>query len=337
MLQPKSWAVTFVSLLLISVAVGCAANPSSTDQPGAVETAVASGLATALAGNAETTAINTPVPTGTPVPEPTVVPTLTPEPTATPLPTPTPEPTATPLPTSLSAREIYQAYESNGLRAEATYGGRVLTVVGSVSGVDRDIMGNAYVVLGSDDLFGFGVQCYVSESEVAALGALSIGDEIEVTGQVLAYLFNVEMDPCSLGSTASGSAPSTEPVPDGPAVSAREIYQAYESNGLRAEATYGGRVLTVVGSVSGVDRDIMGNAYVVLGSDDLFGFGVQCYVSESEVAALGALSIGDEIEVTGQVLAYLFNVEMDPCSLGSTASGSAASTEPLSDGSAERV
>ena len=96
--MPKSWTVTFVSLLLIAVAVGCAANPSSTDQSGAIETAVASGLATALAGNVEPTTIDTPVPTGTPVPEPTVVPTPTPEPTATPLPTPTPEPTATPLP-----------------------------------------------------------------------------------------------------------------------------------------------------------------------------------------------------------------------------------------------
>ena len=98
--KSKPWTVTLVPLLLIAIAVGCATNPSSTDQSGAIETAVASGLATALAGNVEPTAINAPVPTGTPVPEPTVTPTPTPEPTATPtpLPTPTPEPTATPTP-----------------------------------------------------------------------------------------------------------------------------------------------------------------------------------------------------------------------------------------------
>lgn len=109
--------------------------------------------------------------------------------------------------------------------------------------------------------------------------------------------------------------PTIESAPDTSPVNAREVYQAYETNGLGAEATYGGSDLTVVGSVSEVDRDFLGNAYVVLGSGDLFGFGIQGYVSESEVTALGALSIGDEIEVTGRVSGYLFNVEMDPCSL----------------------
>ena len=91
--------------------LGCTVDSSSTDQSGVVETAVASGLETALAGNVEPTTAPTattppqPVPTDTPAPEPTAVPTPTPEPTATPLPpTATPEPTAirTPVPTSTS-------------------------------------------------------------------------------------------------------------------------------------------------------------------------------------------------------------------------------------------
>ena len=103
--------IKLVSLLVVAVAVGCTVSPSSTDQSGVIETAVASALETALAGNVEPTATTAPattstpepVPTDTPVPEPTAVPTPTPEPTAahvsTPIPTPVPVPTTIPTPT----------------------------------------------------------------------------------------------------------------------------------------------------------------------------------------------------------------------------------------------
>ena len=96
----KLRAIALASLLIVTVAVGCTASPSSTDQSGVIETAVAQGLETALAGNVEPTATSmatsTPEPVVTDMPTaiPTPVPTSTPTPTAT----PRPKPTATPIP-----------------------------------------------------------------------------------------------------------------------------------------------------------------------------------------------------------------------------------------------
>jgi len=95
----KLRAIALASLLIVTVAVGCTASPSSTDQSGIIETAIAQGLETALAGNVEPTATTASMATS--APEATAVATPTPEPTATPLPPtaiPTPVPTSTPVP-----------------------------------------------------------------------------------------------------------------------------------------------------------------------------------------------------------------------------------------------
>jgi len=118
----KLRVITLVSLLLLVVAVGCsssdqgaidkAVSATLAVQQGVIETAVASGIETALADNVEPTATTAPTATSTPeptpTPEPTTVPTPTPEPTVISVPAPvstpvpTPEPTATnvPVPTS---------------------------------------------------------------------------------------------------------------------------------------------------------------------------------------------------------------------------------------------
>ena len=72
----KLCVLTLVSLLIVAVTVGCTVDSSSTDQAGVIETAVASGLETALAGNVEPTATTAPTataaPTATSTPEPDV-------------------------------------------------------------------------------------------------------------------------------------------------------------------------------------------------------------------------------------------------------------------------
>ena len=69
----KLRVLTLVSLLVVAVAVGCTVDSSSTDQAGVIETAVASGLETALAGNVEPTATAVPTATSTPEPDGSII------------------------------------------------------------------------------------------------------------------------------------------------------------------------------------------------------------------------------------------------------------------------
>ena len=124
----KLCVLTLISLLIATVAVGCSSSDQGAIdkvvsatlavQQGVIETAVASGIETALADNVEPTATATPTattqpatatptvtaqpatvtPTATTTPELLPTDTPVPEPTTAPVPTPTPEPTATPEP-----------------------------------------------------------------------------------------------------------------------------------------------------------------------------------------------------------------------------------------------
>ena len=94
----------------------------------------------------------------------------------------TTQPSQTPI--VVSASKLSTDYQSNEVSADAKYKGNLVEVTGTVYNVGKDIMGNPYVDLQSSEYDPLGVQCMFSQSDEAALGSISKGQEIALEGTV---------------------------------------------------------------------------------------------------------------------------------------------------------
>ncbi|HVH45680.1 MAG TPA: hypothetical protein VM925_25170 [Labilithrix sp.] len=107
--------------------------------------------------------------------------------------------------------------------------------------------------------------------------------------------------PAVVAPPASTSAP-LPPRRGGARVTAPDLVDDYESNGLRAASQWNGRFVAVMGKVRRIDRDIRGKAFVVLDADDEHPLaGVQCFFSEELADTAAKVSKGDKITVQGTV------------------------------------
>ena len=106
---------------------------------------------------------------------------------------------ATSAPISVTAGALYAAYEANAIAAEQKYEGKAVLITGTVSNVDRDILGDSYVTLtagGEWDVWG--VQCFVAESSLPQIAGLTKGERITMLGKVEGYLLNVLVRGCTV-------------------------------------------------------------------------------------------------------------------------------------------
>ena len=84
---------------------------------------------------------------------------------------------------TLSANQLYDEYDSNEVAADALYKGKVVVVSGTIQDIGKDIMDEAYTVIGGDGFLD-GVQCFFTESEQSAIARLNKGDQVTVKGEV---------------------------------------------------------------------------------------------------------------------------------------------------------
>ncbi len=100
---------------------------------------------------------------------------------------------------TVSAKQMMDGYESNELRANQLYEGRVVSVSGVVDSVGEDLMGDPYVLLTDGSEFTFtGVQCFFGDSHRDELARLSKGDRVTLRGQGEGYLMNALVRGCRL-------------------------------------------------------------------------------------------------------------------------------------------
>jgi len=86
------------------------------------------------------------------------------------------------------------------------------------------------------------------------------------------------------------------------AVTSVDLYNAYESNALKADNTYKGKFVRVTGKVSGVDQDLLTKKpYVKLFSDPSNPYMdyVNVYFKESEMDKVANLEKGKTITIVG--------------------------------------
>lgn len=96
-------------------------------------------------------------------------------------PTATPAPTPTPVPIQVSALELYQAWESNQVAAEAKYKDQWVLVTGKISNI-AEASGGYDVKLGTEDFSLTEIVCKVDASQVDTVLSLQEGQYIAIHG-----------------------------------------------------------------------------------------------------------------------------------------------------------
>lgn len=95
---------------------------------------------------------------------------------------------------SISATDLFAAYEKNEIAADAAYKGRLLKVDGVVENIGKDITDTPYVALKAGPLFG--VQCMLAKSAVDQASELEAGKTVTLQGRNSGKLGEVILRDC---------------------------------------------------------------------------------------------------------------------------------------------
>lgn len=98
---------------------------------------------------------------------------------------------------ALSANQLYDEYNSNEVAADSKYKAKVVIVTGTIQSIGKDMMDNAYIVIGGDGFLA-AVQCTFTKSEQSSVARLSKGQQVRVKGEVAGKMGNVLVNKCSL-------------------------------------------------------------------------------------------------------------------------------------------
>jgi len=98
---------------------------------------------------------------------------------------------------TLSANQLYREYDDNEVAADAKYKGKIVIVSGKIQDIGKDIMDDAYIVIGGEGFLD-GVQCTFTKGEQASIARLSKGQQVTVKGEVAGKMGNVLVNKASL-------------------------------------------------------------------------------------------------------------------------------------------
>jgi len=98
---------------------------------------------------------------------------------------------------TLSANQLYNEYNSNEVAADSKYKGKIVIVTGTIQDIGKDIMDDAYIVIGGGGFLD-GVQCTFTKGEQSTVARLSKGQQVRVKGEVAGKMGNVLVNKCSL-------------------------------------------------------------------------------------------------------------------------------------------
>lgn len=98
---------------------------------------------------------------------------------------------------TVSANALYNEYEDNEVAASDKYDGKVIIVTGTIQDIGKDIVDQAYVILGGTGALN-GVQCMFIESQNTSIANLSKGQHVRVKGEVSGKMGNIIMRNCAI-------------------------------------------------------------------------------------------------------------------------------------------
>lgn len=89
-----------------------------------------------------------------------------------------------------------------------------------------------------------------------------------------------------------------EPVEEVIAITAAELYQAYEDNEVAADQKYKGKTLEVSGTINNIGKDIIDRMYITLDTGDII-LSVQVYFKKEHEDVIASLSKGQDVTIIG--------------------------------------
>jgi len=95
------------------------------------------------------------------------------------------------------ANKLYSEYERNEVAADEKYNGKIIIVSGAIHDIGKDVMNNAYIVIGGKGFLD-GVQCTFTKGEQSSIARLSKGQQVTVKGEVGGKIGNVLVNKASL-------------------------------------------------------------------------------------------------------------------------------------------
>jgi len=98
---------------------------------------------------------------------------------------------------TLTAEQLYREYDSNEVSADAKYKGKVIIVSGTIQDIGKDIMDDAYIVIGGRGFLD-GVQCTFTKGQQSSVARLSKGQRVTVKGEVAGKMGNILVNKASL-------------------------------------------------------------------------------------------------------------------------------------------
>ena len=98
---------------------------------------------------------------------------------------------------TLSADDLFREYDTNEVAADARYKGKIVIVSGTIQDIGKDIMDDAYIVIGGGGFLD-GVQCIFTKGEQSTVARLSKGQRVTVKGEVAGKMGNVLVRKASL-------------------------------------------------------------------------------------------------------------------------------------------
>lgn len=84
---------------------------------------------------------------------------------------------------TLTASQLYAAYDANEVAADNKYKGKVIVVSGTIESIGKDILDEAYIVLEAGGMMS-GVQCMFSDEYLLAFNKISKGQNVSILGTV---------------------------------------------------------------------------------------------------------------------------------------------------------
>ena len=117
--------------------------------------------------------------------------------------------------------------------------------------------------------------------------------------------------------TATSQIESTEPEITYIQISATDLLDAYDANGVAADELYKGQLVEITGTIGSIDKDVFDTAYITLeNSNNKYSIlSVQCYFDDDHLSQLASLSVGDTITIRGVCDGHSLNVMVKKCEL----------------------
>lgn len=118
---------------------------------------------------------------------------------------------------------------------------------------------------------------------------------------------------CS-GGTPSGTA-SVQREPVFAALTAQQLFAAYEENEISADQRYTGKVVLIDGPIKDIGKDILGSPYLTLAAGEDSPWSVQAMFGKAAESRLAGLRKGQKVTVKCRVDGKMANVILKDCDL----------------------